>query len=364
MSSAAPDAAPDAAGSGPEPIAFLAQADRPILAPLARLRLRPADRALVSRHEAVSSGQPVIEHCRETFLVEVPARGGLAELEPGDDIDLALLPSGGAIARHPVRPGDRARLLFIGPDGTARVALGRSTQVVASPVEGEVEEVEAGHIAIRSAGIGLPGRIGWGQPVHGRLMLGVDAPDAELRASAIDIAAAGSILVAGARLDIEALTRARAIGVAGIVCGGLVGRELRQLEESDVRQRASLHASAPFGVVALDGYGRRIVPTHAWELLVAAAGRPAGLFPDSRLVVVGGEPAHLDLPEHEPSAVRIVSGQGSGSVVRLVGLAGPMRRPGGMYLPCGFIEETGPDGSPRRRIVPLSDLERLGGLTP
>jgi len=76
--------------------------------------------------------------------------------------------------------------------------------------------------------------------------------------------------------------------------------------------------------------------------------------------VVGGEPGTLDVPEHEANAVRITSGEGTGHVVRLVGLAGPMRRQGGLYLPCAFIEETGPDGSPRRRIVPVSDLERLG----
>ncbi len=342
-----------------DPVRFLTPADRATFAPVARLRLHPADRALVDLGEIVTSGQPVIEHCRETFLLEVPARGAFTELAPGDEVDLGLLPAGGPIGRQHARSGDRARLLFVGPDGVARVALGRSPQIIASPVDGEVEEVEAGHIAIRSGGIGLVGRIAWGQPVHGRLLLGVASPDAELRASAIDIAAAGSILVAGARLDIEALTRARAIGVAGIICGGLVGRELRQLEESDIRQRAALHTTAPFAVVALDGYGRRIVPTNAWELLVAAAGRPVGLFPDSRLVVIGGDPAALDLSEHEPDAVRITSGEGSGRVARLVGLAGPMRRPGGSYLACGFIEETGADGSPRRRIVPLSDLERL-----
>lgn len=346
-------------GGGTDPIRFVAPADHPMLAPLARMRLRPADRPLVRLGDAVISGQPLMEHCRETFLLEVPARGGLAELVPGDEVDLALLPQGGPIGRVHARPDDRARLLFTGPDGIARVALGRSPQVIVSPVDGEVEELEAGHLAIRSGGIGLAGRIAWGQPVQGRLLLGVTSPDAELRASAIDIAAAGSILVAGARLDIEALTRARAIGVAGIICGGLVGRELRQLEESDARQRAALHTTAPFAVVALDGYGRRIVPTHAWELLVAAAGRPVGLLPDSRLAVVGGDVGGLDLPEHSPGEVRITSGEGVGRVARLVGLAGPVRRSGGMYLSSGFIEETGLDGTPRRRIVPLSDLERL-----
>jgi hypothetical protein len=346
--------------SGPDPMRFLARAERPVLAPLARFRVHAADRVLVAPGELVAAGQPVLEQHRETVVVEVSSRGPLAELRPGDEVDPAMLPPGGALGRSGPKPGERARLLYVGADDLARVAVGRSVQVLASPVDGEVEEVTAGQLSIRTAGVGLGGRIGWGQPVSGRLMLGVPSPDAELRASAIDIAAAGSILVAGARLDIEALTRARAIGVAGIICGGLVGRELRQLEESDTRQRAALHVTAPFAVVALDGYGRRILPTLAWDLLVAAAGRPAGLFPESRLVVIGGEPTDLDLSDHEPGVVRITSGEGTGRLARLVGLAGPVRRSGGMYLPCGFIEETGPDGSPRRRIVPLSDLERLG----
>ena len=165
-------------------------------------------------------------------------------------------------------------------------------QTLASPVDGEVEELGAGHIGLRAAGVGLVGRIGWGQPVHGRLMLGVSSPDAELRASAIDIAAAGSILVAGARLDIEALTRARAIGVAGIICGGLVGRELRQLEESDQRQRAALHSTTPFAVIALDGYGRRV---RAGARLGAAGGGCRASDRTAARVTTGG---HRRRPDH------------------------------------------------------------------
>lgn len=345
---------------GPDPIRFVPGSEMATLAPLARVRLHPADRPLVTEGMAVASGQPLLEAARETFLLEVPARGPIAGLAPGDEVDLEWLPMSAPIGRPHARTGDIARLLAIGPDGIARVALGRGPQPVGSPVDGIVEEVGPGHLGIRADGLGLIGRIGWGQPVQGRLMMGVAGPDMELRASAIDIAAAGSILVAGARLDIEALTRARAIGVAGIICGGLVGRELRQLEESDQRQRAALHATTPFAVIALDGFGRRIIPTLAWELLTAAAGRPTGMLPDARLAVIGGDPTTLDVPIHEADVVRITAGEGVGRVARLVGLAGPVRRPGGLYLPSGFIEETGLDGSPRRRIVPLSDLERLG----
>ena len=136
---------------------------------------------------------------------------------------------------------------------------GRAPEVVASPLTGVVAEVAAGHVGVAAHGTVLRGRVGWGRPVHGRLIIGVSGPEAELRAPTIDIAMAGSILVAGARIDIEALTRARAIGVAGIIVGGIVGREAGQLAEADRRQRAALHAANPFGLVALDGYGRRVI---------------------------------------------------------------------------------------------------------
>ena len=215
-------------------------------------------------------------------------RPAWAQLKPGDVIDAAHLEGAGG-GSHGPRPGDRARLLFHGPDGRDRVALGRHVSIVTSPVDGTVESVAAGALLLRANGLGLHADVGWGQPVSGQLVIGVPSPDAELRASAVDIGAAGAIIVAGARLDIEALTRARAIGAAGIICGGVVGRELRQLEESDRRQRAALHASAPFALIALDGYGRRPIPGPLWDLFLAAAGRRVGLIPEANLCVISGE---------------------------------------------------------------------------
>jgi hypothetical protein len=229
-------------------------------------------------------------------------------------------------------------------------------------VDGVVVAVGADGLLIRASGLGLTGPVGWGQPVVGRVVIGVTGPDEELRASAVDISAAGAVLVVGARLDIEAITRARAIGVAGILCGGAVGRELRQLEESDERQRASLHAATPFAILALDGFGRRPMPIVAWDLLVAAAaaGSQVAVVPEAGLAVVPSLPE--DLTAHwTPDAVRITAGDGVGTTGRLVGLAGPVRRPGGSYQPAGYVV-TPPtaDSAARRRLVSLADLERLG----
>lgn len=351
-----------------EPWRLVVPAARPVVGPEVRLRLEPGDRALVTAGEEVRAGQDVLERPRERSRLEVPLRPELADLvdvAPGSELDPELLGVPRAVTgvgRPQVRRGDRVYLLYVEPERAAHAVVARSPEPVASPVDGVVVTVGADGLLIRAAGLGLTGPVGWGQPVVGRVVMGVTGPDEELRASAIDISAAGAVLVAGARLDIEAVTRARAIGVAGILSGGAVGRELRQLEESDERQRASLHATTPFALLALDGFGRRPMPIIAWDLLLAAAteGSRVAVVPEAGLAVVPTPPA--DRVAHwTPDAVRITAGEGMGATGHLVGLAGPVRRPGGSYQAAGHMVTLGsPDTPPRRRLVSLADLERLG----
>ncbi|MFN8520670.1 MAG: hypothetical protein U0667_15045 [Chloroflexota bacterium] len=350
-----------------EPWRLVVPAARPVEGPEVRLRLEPGDRALVTAGDQVRAGQDVLERPRERSRLEVPLRPDMSDLtqvEPGSELDPELfglsrgVPS---VGRPQVRRGDRVYLLYVEADRVAHAVVARSPEPVASPVDGVVTDVDADGLRIRASGLGIRGPVGWGQPVLGRVVVGVTGPDEELRASAIDISAAGAVLVAGARLDIEAVTRARAIGVAGILCGGAVGRELRQLEESDERQRAALHATTPFGLLALDGFGRRPMPILAWDLLVAAAaeGSQVAVVPEAGLAVVPAPPEDR-LTRWSPDAVRITAGEGAGVTGRLVGLAGPMRRPGGSYQPSGFVVTPATaEGPARRRLVSLADLERL-----
>ena len=351
-----------------EPWRLVVPAGRPVVGPEVRLRLEPGDRALVAAGEEVRAGQDVLERPRERSRLEVPLRPDLQDLlqvEPGSELDPEMLGvprTVTAVGRPQVRRGDRVYLLYVEPDRAAHAVVARSPEPVASPVDGVVVTVGADGLLIRASGLGLTGPVGWGQPVVGRVVLGVAGPDEELRASAIDISAAGAVLVAGARLDIEAVTRARAIGVAGILSGGAVGRELRQLEESDERQRASLHATTPFALLALDGFGRRPMPIIAWDLLAAAAaeGSRVAVVPEAGLAVVPTPPED-SIPHWTLDAVRITAGDGVGATGHLVGLAGAVRRPGGSYQPGGYVVTPGTaETAARRRLVSLADLERLG----
>jgi hypothetical protein len=228
---------------------------------------------------------------------------------------------------------------------------------VPSVVNGVVESVDGRGISVRAEADGLPGAIRWGRSVRGPLMLAVSRPDGDLRASAIDVAAAGSIVVAGARVDIEAITRARALGVRGIICGGLMGKELRQLEASEARQRASIHPLAPFAVLVLDGYGRRPIPGPAWDALSAAAGRDVSIVADPPLVLFEPGVGRRTTAE----LVRVTAGPYLGREGRLLDLRGQLRGAGGLYLPSGLVSLDGrtPSDPLERRTIALADLERL-----
>jgi hypothetical protein len=342
------------------PTRFVAPANAAVARPEIAIRLHVADRAYVEVGDSVTAGQPLAERFAETFVLEVPASPELRRHKPWDEVSPASLPRTGRVGRQHARAGDRVRMLYIGPDDVARVVIGRGQSVMESPLDGVVAERTDGALVLAASGVGMRARVGWGQPVRGPLLLGVTSPDAELRASAIDIGAAGSVLVAGARLDIEAVTRARAIGVAGIICGGIVGRELRQLDEADARQRAAFQPATPFGLLTMDGYGRRPIPALAWDMLVAAAGSSIGLVPEARLAILGVDPAAYQVPARPPGSVRITAGEGIGEIGTLVGLAGPQRRVGGLYQPSGYVDGALSGNGDGRRIVPLADLERLG----
>jgi hypothetical protein len=335
------------------------EAPRP--GPLLRFALHLADRPLVTPGQRVEMGQPIIERFRDQEAIEVATTAALVGLPPGSILDDVQATPTGRLGRRSPQGAYRTRVCEHGRDGITRLAAGSGEAMLRSPAAGIVTTVVPGRVDIRADGLGIAGRVGWGRPAAGRIVIAAASPDAEVPASRIDVSATGAVLVVGARLDVEATSRARAIGVAAVVSGGVASRDLRQLDSSEARQQAALHGTAPFGLLALSGYGRVAIPRHLWDLLVAAEGRPAGIHPSAGLLVIGGDPDPLLTAAARPAGtVRITCGDGRDREGRLVGLAGPRRWSGGIYAPGGFVEVATTDGGSERICVPLSTLERLG----
>lgn len=216
----------------------------------------------------------------------------------------ALLEPGALIAAD-----DRGRevrapyaLLYLGydrEDGSALVAPLGGNEPVLGHVRGEVTVVEPEGIEIEVAGALVSGVGGTGAAVHGELRVAVQDPGEELRASAIDTGATDRIVVGGSRASAETLTRARAMGVAGIVLSGLLDKELRNFEAVQQRRHRIGGPERGFAILVLEGYGKVGLDPRLFAWFRAHEGRMASLFGETaRLYVYDADrpPARRGLP--------------------------------------------------------------------
>jgi len=306
--------------------------------------LRPGDRPRVASGDPVMPGAVLVDRVRDARLTEMPLRFGG---RPGERWSREI--ATGAVGR---RASQQQGELLFEAGGKWRIATGDTYEALESPVTGTVRGVRPGiALSIRTSGAGLRGVLALGDASYGRLEIATDA-DGEIRPRSLDVGSAGAILVVGARIDAEALTRARAINIRGIVVATLNGKDRRDYLASEARQRAALHQLTAFGVLVLHGSSRRPIGAVQMRLLERLAG--------TQVAIVGNPPALIfdpqgRLPEPDPpGTVQIRSGPLAGRVGRWAGFAG-LRSFAGEHLEAGFVRF----GEDAPVALPLADLERL-----
>ena len=304
-------------------------------------RLAPGDRPLVAAGDSVVVGAPIAERLLDPTLdeVHVPA---IVKPEPGGRW------SGPTDERE---SGSRGGEFVFSWRGRWRVATSGLADPLETPFAGIVREVRPGtSIIVRAAGRGLRGIVALGGPTRGRLQ---GSPERELRAGGLDVNSAGSILVVGSRVDAETLTRARAMGVRGVVVTGLSSKERRDYLASEARQRSALHRLPPFAVLVLDGAIRRPLAGAVLALLGALAGHEVSIVGDPPMLVF--DVPGLSVPTPPADLVRIRGGALGGREGRFVEAIGARRFAGGVHLEAALVRL--PDGT--AAAVPLGDLERF-----
>ncbi|MFI5259357.1 MAG: hypothetical protein ACHQ01_07100 [Candidatus Limnocylindrales bacterium] len=379
-----------------------------VLSPTIRFALGPGDRALVAAGDKVVPGMPIAERTPEPELVDVgrvdfeqnarparpapsvaPVAGAMlaplwkerpdaTESRPTTRGPMAIsfepAPGSGRERRRPPEPGkwwvggydrrgrpDKGRpavrvggTLLFEANGRWRAAAGERHEIVESPVAGVVRAARSCiEVTIEVVGAALPAAVAAGEPSRGYL----DVPrltDGELWASALDVGRSGAVVVAGSRVSAQAISRARAMSIRGLIAGSVGEGELRDLEASEQRQKASLAPSVPFGLIALDGHGRRPIATPVMALLAALAGREVAIVTDPPLLVF--DVAEVPLPDVPPDWIRARSGRHAGREGRWIGPSGLYRFRGGIHLEAAvvrFADET------EATVVPVADLERF-----
>lgn len=313
--------------------------------------LAPGDRPLVAPGDAVAAGDPLAERLRATKLAEVVVPAGSHELVPGERWTGGL-PTALSGARRR-REDEVAGEVLFGTGDRWRIATGDHHDVLESPGAGIVREVQPGvGMSVALSGRGITGSEAIGAPSRGRLEIAT-GPEGELRPGALDVGRAGTILVVGSRIDAEALTRARAMGVRGIVVSGLASKDWRDLEASERRQRAALHALPAFAVLVLDCAARRPISSPVMALLDALSGREVAIVGDPPLLLV--DAPDVELPAPPADWVRVRHGERTGREGRFLGPAGLRRFRTGAHLESAFVRlDSGPPVA-----LPIADLERF-----
>jgi hypothetical protein len=328
---------------------------RPLLAgPIEVLfPLAPGDRPLVTAGDAIVPGTTIAERLRDARPVELAATATDDGARPGHRWTPRAQPT--------IRPrrgsGAEAGELLYEHDGHWAMAAGEHPEAVECPLAGVVRDVRPGiGIRVRAQGQAIAGIEALGDPTSGRLSLGGERSDqrqGRLRSTSLDVGLAGTILVIGSRVDAEALTRARAMGVRGVIVSGLAGKERRDFLASETRQRAALHRLPPFAVLVLDGALRRPIAGPVAAVLERLAGATVAITVDPPAIVFDEPGFSPTLPP--PDHVRVRAGDHAGQEGRWAGLAGLRRFAGGTLLEAGWIVL----GEDPPVAVPIADLERF-----
>jgi hypothetical protein len=322
-------------------------------APEILFRLVPGDRPLVNAGDTVLAGSAIAERLRDATFVPLPPASTPEGARPGDRWHASGRPTARLLHGGEAEAGE----LLYERDGRWSIAAGEHAEPVECPVTGVVREVRPGvGIRVQAQGKALFGVEALGDPTTGRLSLGTDRGDqrhGRLRPTSLDVGLAGTILVIGSRVDAEALTRARAMGVRGVVVSGLAGKERRDFIASESRQRAALHRLPPFAVLVLDGAVRRPIAGPVGRVLETLSGSTASITIDPPALVF--DQPDLELPAVLEGAVRVRAGEHAGAEGRWAGPAGVRRFAGGTDLEAGWVVLDGGPPIP----IPIADLERF-----
>jgi hypothetical protein len=226
-----------------------------------------------------------------------------------------------AIAKSPV-PGTVELI----SDVTGHVGVRQPPTVidVNAYVQGRVVKIlpQEGAV-VETQGALIQGIFGVGGERRGTLRVLVSRPDEMLTAQHIPNDVAGQILVGGAAVEADAITRAAERGAVGIVAGGIRDTDLIRYLGRDIGVAITGSEDIPLSIILTEGFGAIQMATRTFRLLKSLEGRTASINGATQIragvirpeiIVPLEDPSHL--PESPPA--REAQTLDIGSAVRII----------------------------------------------
>ncbi len=154
------------------------------------------------------------------------------------------------------------------PDPVQVRAYVSGTVVEVLPSEGVVVEAEVTFVQ---------GIFGIGGEAYGCIVMACASQDQELTADLIKPVMKGCIVVGGARMTDEAIKRAREVGAAAVVSGGIDDHDLKEFLGYDLGVAITGSEDVGLTLVIAEGFGEIAMAQRTFELLSSRAGADASV---------------------------------------------------------------------------------------
>ena len=136
------------------------------------------------------------------------------------------------------------------------------------PEEGCVIEADCSYIQ---------GIFGVGGETCGPIRMATSSHDEPLDASSISDDMAGTIVVGGGRMTADAIKKAKAVGAAAIVAGGIDDQDLKEFLGYDLGVAITGSEKMGITIVITEGFGDIAMAKQTWGLLTSREGREASV---------------------------------------------------------------------------------------
>ena len=143
---------------------------------------------------------------------------------------------------------------------------GRIVEVI--PQQGVVVETDCSLVQ---------GIFGIGGETRGEIVIAVTSPDEALTPRHLTVDMKGKVVVGGSFVSSDALVRAKEVGVAGLVIGGIHDKDLRALLGYDLGVAITGTEQVGFTLILTEGFGSIPMAGKTFALLSAHAGQPASI---------------------------------------------------------------------------------------
>ncbi|MCC6443345.1 MAG: hypothetical protein IT210_07795 [Armatimonadetes bacterium] len=169
-------------------------------------------------------------------------------------------------------------LEIVTPTGHVGIRQKPSPVEVKAYVRGTVVEVMAGEgVVVETVGAFIQGIFGVGGEHQGRIRMLAAGPDRPLTEDLLDESCRGQVVVGGSAITGGALRKAAQAGVAGIVIGGIVDKDLIDFLGYDIGVAITGHENIPFALIVTEGFGAIQMAERTFRLLKSLEGRTASV---------------------------------------------------------------------------------------